>query len=106
MSCSATPLQRSLVSRKMNSIAAESDDALVPQLSNRHAWDVRFCQPLAFAQFDLAMRSDESRSAMLLHRLAGVGPCKWVSHRSVVVLHKLPQLLLQVGYRREVPASQ
>jgi hypothetical protein len=52
------------------------------------------------------MRSDESRSAMLLHRLAGVGPGKRVSHRFVVVFHELPQLLFQVSYRGEVPAPQ
>jgi hypothetical protein len=67
---------------------------------------IRYDQPLAFAQFDSAMRSDESRSALLLHRLSGVSPCKWVSHRAVVVIHKLPQLLFKVGYRREVPAPQ
>jgi hypothetical protein len=78
----------------------------VPQFSNRRTWDIRFCQPLAFAQFDSAMWSDETRSAPLLHRLAGVGPCKRVSHRCVVVIHELPQLLFQGGDRREVSAAQ
>jgi len=78
----------------------------VPQLSNSDAWRIRFCQPLAFAQFELAMRCDKSRSTLLLHRLSGVGPCKRVCHRFVVVFHKLPQLVFQVGYRREVSATK
>jgi hypothetical protein len=41
-----------------------------------------------------------------LHRLSGVRPGKRVSHRFVVVFHELPQLLFQVSYRGEVPASQ
>jgi hypothetical protein len=61
---------------------------------------------LAFAQFDLAMRSDEARSPLLLHRLSRVRPGKRVSHRLVVVFHELPQLVFQVGHRREVSAPQ
>jgi hypothetical protein len=61
---------------------------------------------LAFAQFDLAMWSDEARSSLFLHRLARVRPGKRVRHRFVVVVHKLPQLVFQVGHRREVPAPQ
>jgi hypothetical protein len=61
---------------------------------------------LAVAQFDSAMRSDETRSTPFLHRLSRVRPGKRVSHRFVVVFHELPQLLFQVSYRREVSAPQ
>jgi hypothetical protein len=52
------------------------------------------------------MRSDESRTALLLRRFSRVGPCERVSHRAIVVIHELPQLVFQVGDRREVPAPQ
>lgn len=84
----------------------DNTPALVPQLSSSRAWGVRFDQLLASTQFDSAVRSDEARSAMLLHGLPGVGPGKRVSHRSVVVIHKLPQLRFQVLYRLEVSAPQ
>jgi hypothetical protein len=48
------------------------------------------------------VRCDEARAALLLHRLAGVGPGEGVGHRDVVVVHEFPQLRFQVHYRREV----
>lgn len=52
------------------------------------------------------MWCDEARAALLLHRLAGVGPGEGVGHRGVVVVHEFPQLRFQVCHRREVSASQ
>ena len=52
------------------------------------------------------MRCDEARAALLLHRLASVGPGEGVGHRDVVIVHEFPQLRFQVRHRREVSAAQ
>ena len=52
------------------------------------------------------MWSHEARATLFLHRLSCVGPSERVGHRVVVVVHEFPQLLLQVGNRREVSAPQ